>query len=56
MNDLTITIKQVLVTISEYTKNGKYKILINVSLIIFSVLMIYTAGKSLGEFIYYIVN
>lgn len=54
MNDLTISIKQLLATISDNTNNGKYKTLFKIFLIMLSVLMIYKAGKSLGEFIYYI--
>lgn len=45
MNDLTISIKQLLATISDNTNNGKYKTLFKIFLIMLSVLMIYKAGK-----------
>jgi hypothetical protein len=53
MNDLEISIKQLLATITEYLEHGKYKILLWILLLMSSILMIYAAGKSFGEFIYY---
>lgn len=56
MNDLPMVMKHLLATFSEYLDNGEYKTLFRIVLVISSALMIYTAGKSLGEFIYYMTN
>lgn len=56
MNDLTISIKKILGTISEYNAKGKYKVAFRIFLILFSALMLYTAGKIFGEVIYHITH
>ena len=54
MNELTINIERLFQKLIEYTEKGKYKIQIKIALFAFSAVMIYTFGKSIGEFIYYI--
>ncbi|WP_165930130.1 hypothetical protein [Flavobacterium sandaracinum] len=54
MNDIEFTIKNVLKIVTDYLIGGKYKILaITISLLL-AITIIYKAGKSLGEFIYYV--
>jgi len=56
MNDLSISIKQILEITSCYLTNGKYRTPLKIFLLLFSAIMIFTAGKRLGGFIYHITN
>lgn len=53
MNEIELTIKNVLKIITDYLAKGKYKILARMISLLLAITMIYKAGKALGEFIYY---
>ncbi len=54
MNELTINIERLFQRLIEYTEKGKYKNQVKIALFVYSSVMIYTLGKSLGKFLYYI--
>lgn len=56
MNELAITLQQLITRITEYLEHGKYKILFWIFLLMSSIYTIYTAGISVGEVIYYFTN
>jgi len=55
MNEVTFNIKKMERT-SEYMKSGRYKFQLKVAILLFSSLMIYSAGKRLGEFLFFVIN
>lgn len=54
MNDIELTIKNVLKIVTDYLAEGKYKILARLILLLLAITMIYKAGLALGEFISYV--
>ncbi len=56
MNNLEIEIKKFMQKSEDYFANGKYKLQFKIALTLLAVLAVYTLGKRLGEFIYFIKN
>lgn len=56
MNNLELEIKEVIQKCKCYLINGKHKLQFKIIAVSLSVFAIYTAGKSLGEIIYFIKN
>ena len=56
MNTLELKLKELIQKSKNYLENGKHKLYFKIIVVSISVFAIFEAGKSLGEFIYFIKN
>ncbi|CAL65119.1 secreted protein [Christiangramia forsetii KT0803] len=56
MKTTALSIQNMKTEILRYLDRGKYRLSFKIVLLLLSAIMIYSAGKSLGEIIYHILN